>query len=778
MGALKNKHEETEENILSVLLFRFLPYWPLFIFLMVLMGIGATLYLRYATPMYSANATILIKDQKKGVDDSKMVESLDMYNSNKIVENEIVVLSSKGLMQQVVKNLHLYAPIYEKGQVRDNNAYVSSPVVIEAENPDALTTTRDVMLTYDSVNSKVVVDGRRYPMNRFVPTAYGNLKFSKNKKAYRTPTGPLYFSLFKPESIAGGFASRVQISATNKISTVLQINYQDESPDRAKDVLNQLLWVYTENTVKEKDALAANTLSFIESRLKLVVQDLDSIERTIQKYKSQQGIVDLSEQGREFLHSVSENDRQTSNINVQLAVLDQVERYVVSKNNKGGIVPSTLGINDQILTSLLQKLSDAESEHDKLRQTMAENSPAVIAVTNEIERLRPAILENVRSQRNNMLASRRNLAQTNGMYTSMLRTIPAKERELLEISRQQSIKNNVYSFLLQKREETALSSSSSLADSKVIDLATASYSPVSPKPLIAYLAALVFAFGLGIAIVIAKELLTGKILFRQDIERYTQIPIVAEIVSLKDKGGVVVNQPDKIYISEQFRHLRAAMGLYGRVVTRKKILITSSIPGEGKSFVAANLAMSLALSGKKVVLVDADIRGPKTSSTFNLYYKSGLANYLQNEVELEQIINTSDNPNLFIIPAGQSEGNPTELLLNGQLPELFGKLERLFDYVIVDTSPVDPVTDAYVLSEFCDRTLFIVRHGHTPKTMIQMLDENNKIKALKNLAIVFNGVKKRGFIKGSYGYGYGFGYEYVYKSSEGKQKDTAKTFLN
>jgi capsular exopolysaccharide synthesis family protein len=409
---------------------------------------------------------------------------------------------------------------------------------------------------------------------------------------------------------------------------------------------------------------------------------------------------------------------------------------------------------------------------------MGENSPAVIAVTSEIERLRPAILENVRNQRNSMVASRSNLAQTNGMYNSMLRTIPVKERELLEISRQQTIKNNVYSFLLQKREETALSSSSALADSKVVDKATVSFNPVSPKSIIAYLAAVMLAFIIGIAVVVAKELLTGKILFRQDIEKYTQIPIVAEIVSLKGKGGVVVNQPDKIYISEQFRHLRAAMGLYGRVVTRKKILVTSSIPGEGKSFVAANLAMSLALSGKKVVLVDADIRGPKTSSTFNLYGETGLANYLQSEAQLEQIIYPGQHENLSVMPAGFCESNPTEVLLNGQLPEMFGKLERMFDYVIVDTSPVDPVTDAYVLSEFCDRTLFIVRHGHTPKAMMQLLDDNNKIKALKNLAIVFNGVKKRGFLKGSYGYGYGFGYEYVYKNKDTKQKGAVKPSMN
>lgn len=778
MAASKLNREQQEENILSVLLFRFAPYWPLFLFLVVALSTGAFLYLRYATPMYSAKATILIKDQRKGIDESEMEKSLDMYNSTKIVENEIVVLSSKGVMTQVINNLNLYAQVYEKGQVRDNIAYNTSPVMITAENPEAITAASGLSLAYNENTGTVTFDGRRYPMNQFVLTPHGKIKFDKNPKAYKAPAGPLFVDLYPPQNIAGRFASRVNIVPTNKISTVLQVNFLDESPGRAVDVLNELLAVYTQNTIKEKDALAANSLSFIESRLAMVQQDLDSIERTIQRYKSSQGIVDLSEQGREFLRSVSENDRKASEIGMNMAVLDQVERYVVSKNNKSGIVPATLGLNDPVLSNLLTRLSEAETNQEKLKQTQAENSPAVVAVTSEIERLRPAILENVRNQRNNMVASRSNLAQTNGMYSSMLRSIPAKERELLEISRQQTIKNNVYSFLLQKREETALSSSSAVSDSKVIDKASSSYSPVSPNNSVAYIVALIIAFGIGIAVVIAKELLTGKILFRQDIEKFTQIPIVAEIISVKGASGVVVDQPDKVFVSEQFRHMRAAMGLYGRVVTRKKILISSSIPGEGKSFVAANLSMSLALSGKKVILIDADIRGPKTSSTFQLYQQPGLANYLQDEVKLESIIYPTQHANLSVLPAGTTSENPTELLLNGQLPELFGKLERLYDYVIVDTSPVDPVTDAYVLSEFCDRTLFIVRHGHTPKAMIQILDENNKVKGLKNLAIVFNGVKKRGFLKGSYGYGYGFGYEYVYKGKEGKKKDPVKPSLN
>jgi tyrosine-protein kinase Etk/Wzc len=771
------KKEEKEVNILSVLIFRFMPYWPLFILLFVLFGFGAWLYIRYAKPMYEDYATILIKDEKKGVDDSKMLETLNFYTSKKIVENEMVIIKSRALMKEVVEKLKLYAPIYEQGRIKNVIAYNSSPITIEAQQPDSLKASGEVPFTFNRDKRTVVINKENYKLNEWISTPYGILKFTENLKANIAPSTPLYFTIMNPEGVASTLSSRLSIMPANKISTVLQLTLADESPVRAKEILDELTEVYAKSTINEKNALAANTLSFIEERLKYVEKDLNSIEKSIQQYKSQKGIVDLSEQGKVFLQNVSNNDRQSANINMQLAVLDQVEQYVVSKNNKTGIVPATLGLEDNVLTQLLDKLYNAEIEYEKLRQTMAENNPAVVAIAGEIENIRPAILENVRNQRTSLQASLDNLKLTNGIYTSMLKTIPQKERELLEISRQQTIKNSVYSFLLQKREETALSSSSTIADSRLIDKAIASYTPVSPKKFIVYLGALVLAFITAIFIVISKEILTNKILFRSDIEGYTQIPIAAEIASVKHKQELVINQPDNVYVSEQFRHLRAAIGLYGKVASKQKILITSSIAGEGKSFVAANLALSIAMSGKKVVLLDADLRGPKTSIIFGIEDKAGLSEYLEENASVGEILIDSGNKNLYVISAGGPCNNPTELLLNGKLDKLFTHLENQFDYIIIDTSPTDPVTDAFVLSEYCDKTLFVVRHGYTPKTMVQLLDENNKIKALHNPSIVFNGVKKRGFLNGSYGFGYGFGYEYVYKDREGFKKNRKRTLF-
>lgn len=762
------KTEEKEESVLDVLLFRFTPYWPLFLLLMFLFCAGAWLHLRFSTPLYQAYATILLKDERKGADDSRMLESLNIYTASKIVENEMEVLRSRTLMKDVVVNLHLYAPINADESFNSFDAYTSSPIIIEAEDPENVTGLNAIPFVYHKNKRTVTIEQRNYSIGKWVTTPYGVLRFVENPRAYpgSAEGKSLYFSLIRPEAIASYMVSRLSVRPTNKIATVLGLTYIDESPVRAKDILNELINVYAISSIKEKNSMAANTLSFIDERLGYVIQDLDSIERSIQQYKSRQGVVNLSEQSKNFLQNVSENDRQVSNINMQLAVLDQVERYVISKNDKAGIVPASLGLNDELLSQLLQKLYDAELQYDKLKLTMAENSPQITSVVNEIESIRPTILENVRNQRVSLLASRNNVSATSGMYYSYLKTIPQKERELLEISRQQSIKNNVYSFLLQKREETALASSSTLADSRTIDPAIASYSPVSPQKNKAYLVAVVLSLITGIALVFGKELLTRKILFRSDIAKYTKIPIVGEITSVKHKQELVINKPDKVFVSEQFQHLRAAIGLHGRGISKQKVLITSSIAGEGKSFVAANLALSLSLSGKKVLLIDGDLRGPKTSFIFNMEEKEGLTEFLEGKRSIAEIIHQSGYNNLYIIPAGGVCNNPTELLFNGRLNELFTYIEELFDYILVDTSPVDPVTDAYVLSEYCDKTLFVIRHGYTPKTMVQLIDESNKITALQNPLIVFNGIKKRGFINGSYGFGYGFGYEYLYKNRE------------
>ena len=773
-----NTTNTQEENLLSWIMFRFMPYWPLFLLFFILSVGAAYAYLLYTNAKYEATATLIIKDEKKGYDDSKMMESLDLINPKNIIENEVEVLQSRTLMDTVIKDLHLYAPQFEEGKIKSTSAYLTSPITIEAADPDGFEDSlkdEKIYFRHNVAEASVSLnDSLRFKLNEWVKTPYGTLKFILNRK-YEPPeeAKPLYFTLVRPKKAVQDLLENLTVTPSSKLSTIVYLNFIDEVPKRGEDILNELIKSYNFAALDEKNNLAKNTLSFVEERLNAVAKDLDSIEIKIQRYKSGKGAIDISTQGQLFLQNVSTNDQKMSDVSMQLAVLDQVEKSVTSKYNSGGIVPSTLGVNDPVLSQLLNKLYASELEYEKLKGTVGENNHLLISVTDQINKIRPDILENIQSQRRGLIASKGNISSTNGMYNSMLKTIPGKERELLEISRQQSIKNGIYSFLLQKREETALSFSATASDSRIVDKAESSIEPISPKPKIIYLVAIIAALALAIGIITLRELLNGKILYRQEVEAMTSFPILGEVAYQKGAPPIVIERGKRTFIAEEFRKLRVSLPFLGIGNGAKKIMVTSSIPGEGKSFIACNLAISLSLVGKKVVLVDLDLNNPSLNTIFGKRDDPGVSDYLSGKKEPEEIIKRlDDHPDLFFISTGALPDNPSELISNGRVKLLMDYLGNSFDFVVIDTPPVVPVTDAYLLSDYCDATLYVVRHNYTPKTMIKRLDESNKINSLTNPAIVFNGVKPRGFFNKNYGYGHGYGYVYDAKTYNKKKKES------
>ena len=754
--------EDVEETSLGDLLYKFLPFWPLFVLLLIISLSAAWVYLRYTMPVYETSATLLIKDDKSNTPANEMMEAFDMFGSKKSVENEVEVLQSKTLMQEVVKNLHLYAPVTVQGRVMSQSAYVISPIVIEAKYPDSVKAVKKIDFSYNENEPSISFDNKNYPLNQWVATPFGVIRFLSNKY-YREPNNTekenhFYFSLITVKNAANNILKQIKVVPSSKQSTVIDLSIDGEIPKRGEDILNELLVVYNKAAILDKNVLAANTLKFVEDRLKLVAADLDTVEGNLQQFKAHNKITDISSQGQIYLQTVATNDQKISDINMQLAVLDQVENYVKSKEGMGGIVPATLGVADPVLTELLQKLSDLELQYTQTKKIVPENNPAVIALVDGINKLKPGILENIQSQRKNLVAGRTDLSATNNRYSSMLTTIPEKERELLDISRQQSIKNDIYTFLLQKREETALSFASAVADSRIIDKAESSDVPVSPKRKLIYLAAILGALALGIAIIYIKDILTRTIQDRSEIEKYAPIPVLGEVVYDRSKSSIVIAEGKRSFIAEQFRQLRTSLTYMGVDESHKKILITSSITGEGKSFIAVNLGISISLMNKKVVLIELDLRKPKLSEHFNIPRHEGLSTYLIGKAAMQEIIKLTNIANLSLIPSGPIPPNPSELISNGRLQELLAYLGTQYDYILIDTAPVNPVTDAFILSPMCDVTLYVVRHAYTPKIFLKKLEEKLKTKSLKNPAIVYNGIKGKGFGKYGYGYGYGYGY--------------------
>ena len=388
-----------EETAIGSVIYKYLSYWPLFLILTIICLTGAYLYLWYATPLYQARASLVIKDQKKGSDDTKFMEQLDLINTNKIIDNEIEVIKSRILMAKVVRALNLYAPIYQQGKFKSTSAYLTSPVLVQAAAPDSLKEIAQVYLQYDSASATVLLDNKyKYQLNKWLATPYGTLRFVNNPKYYNNyQNKPFYFALIQPRNAALGLLGNLEVYPSSKASSIIDLNYTDEVPTRAEDILNNLLINYTQAGLEEKSKLAKNTLSFVEGRLAVVSNKLDSIERQIQQYKSGTGAINLSSQGEMFLQNVSSNDQKLSDVSNQLVVLNEVEKFVKNKDNNAGIVPSTVGVSDPVLTQLVNNLYSAQLEYEKLKKTVAENNPLLVSVSDQINKIKPDILNNIQS---------------------------------------------------------------------------------------------------------------------------------------------------------------------------------------------------------------------------------------------------------------------------------------------------------------------------------------------------------------------------------------------
>ena len=770
--------EKTDTDLLQQFICRYLPYWPIFVALCIFSLITGSLYLKCKTPLYEVTASILIKDEKRGLDDSKVEDALNLFGQKKIIENEIEVIHSRSIISQIVTHLNLYAPVEERSAFIYRSAYLTSPVKIELERPEDLYEASRVKFRYFDQTQTVVIHDTKYPLNQWIASPWGKIRFSKNPLNTTNASEKSFFLSFVslPKKI-NELQNGIEVSPSSKLSTVINISYKDAIPLRGEAIINELITDYEQAAVNDKNLIAANTLDFVEKRLQLVSKQLDDVESNVQKFRTDNGVIDISQQSNQYLQNVSENDQKLSEMDVQLSVLDQIEKYILSKQNQPGLVPTTLGIKDAMLGRLLETLYDSEIQYDKLKKTTAEDNPILLSIKNEIAKIKPSILENVRNQRNSIQAARNKLVSTSSHYNNMLNTLPQKEKQLAEISRQKNIENSIYSFLLQKKEEASLAFNAAVSDSRFIDKAQSSTQPVSPKPWMVYLIALLFPVPFVSIVINARELLGNKILFRRTIEELTVLPIIGELGYETSNQLLAIAKDQRTSITEQFRNLRSSVASRLSKEKRKTIMVTSSIAEEGKSFVAINLSVVFAQAGKKTVLIEADMYKPKLSSVFHVPDETGLSDIFAyaglHPMWASSIHRTATHDNLFIIPAGNTASNPSELLMNSNFNILMEELERKFDIIIIDSVPITPVPDAFTICRFAEITLFVVRHGVTPKENVLVLDEDMKMQNLKNVNIVFNGIKRRGIATTGYGYSYGYGFNsntgYGYYSSEEKK---------
>jgi|GEM_PF-376839 len=772
------------ENFFQQLAIKYLPFWPFFAVLLVISLALAFLYLQFTAPVYESSASILIKDEKKGQEDSKMEELLNLFNTKKIVENELEILRSNEVISVVVMQMRLYAPIYTesgwRGLIR-RSAYKSCPVILEAADPKTLKEARKVYFTISPDTNSVTFNGNSYRLNGWVNSQWGSIRFVKNPAFRPDPSVgndghvvKYYFTLTDLENETDAVSESLVAAPTSKQSSVISLKIKDAVPERGEAIITNIVNAYNMNEVRKKSEIAANTLSFIEERLKNAKYQLDSVDNSIQKYRNRTGIVDISEQSRLYLQSMASNDQQKNKLKIQMSVLDEVEHYLESRNDSSSVAPSTLEIADPSLSQLLDKFHTSQNEYARLRKTTAENNPILSSVKEEMTKTRSAILESIKSQKANLRASQSYVDQISNRDSAMANAIPLKEKELVEVSRQRNTTADIYAFLLQKREEAAsYSVNSILPDSYIVDKASSTANPVSPKPGLVFLIAVIFSFAVGSSMISIRKMLNNKILYRADIESLTHYPVIGEIIQGKFENSLVTASKERSFIVEQFRLLRSSVkNLTTPPGLIKRLVFTSSVEGEGKSFVATNLANSITRSNKKVVLMELDLHQPSICEMLGLERGIGITDYLLGKATAEEILlQTPFNPDLYFVRAGNLIEDASELLLSRKMEELLDYLNARADILIIDMPPINPITDFYVIAPLCDYTMYIVRHDKVRKNNIRMLHENMDSHNINNVALIFNGIKKRGIGQFSYGYGYGYGYDYKSSyDSYGKSK--------
>lgn len=793
--------EGNEEQInLQELLFRYLIHWPWFVASVILCVILAWAYLYIATPVYNISATVLIKDEEKGGGAGMSSElermGLDGFmSSSKNVDNEIEVLRSKSLAREVVNQMNLYVTYRDEDGFPAKELYRSSPVLVsltpqEAEKLSESMEIGMTLLPTGSVDVQIRIGEKEFQKHfdklpAVFPTDEGTVAFFENKDtlAVSPPKEEgmeRHITAFinRPMSVAKKYSEALSIAPTSKTTSVVVISLKNSNTQRGKDFINKLLEVYNINTNNDKNEVAQKTAEFIDERIGIISKELGSTEQDLEDFKRSAGITDLSSEAQIALTGNAEYEKKSVENQTQINLVADLQRYM--QGNEYEVLPTNVGLQDVGLAGAIDRYNEMLVERNRLLRTSTENNPTIINLNTSIKAMRSNVQATLDATLKGLQITRDDIAREAKRYTRRISDAPTQERQFVSIARQQEIKAGLYLMLLQKREENAITLAATANNAKTIDEALSDDKPVSPKKMMIYLAALVLGMGLPVGIIYLNGLTKFKIEGRTDVEKLTSLPIAGDIPLADEKtGSIAVFENKNNLMSETFRSIRTNLQFMlenGKNV----ILVTSTISGEGKSFISANLAISLSLLGKKVVIVGLDIRKPGLNKVFNLPKREhGITQYLTNTTtNLMDLVQPSDiNKNLFILPGGTVPPNPTELLARDGLDKAIDTLKKNFDYVILDTAPVGMVTDTLLIGRVADLSIYVCRADYTHKaefTLINNLAEEGK---LPNLCTVINGMdmkkKKYGYYYGygKYGKFYGYGKRYGYGYGYGDQQN-------
>ncbi len=751
---------------------KYLIYWKWFLAGIIVFLTLAFLFLRYTTPRYSATTSILIKDNKKAGISAEFEAFKDLgiigAGSSNNPDNEIEILKSRRVIGKVVDALNLDVFYYVSGRVKQTEVYKnSSPIKLDIISKNTIFQMKDTILNvriindynYEFLNDLGNVTST-HTFGEIVTNKVGTFKLERNKLADKKDVN---LRILPKYLVIDSYRNRFNISTVNKNSSVLRISLEDAVLAKAEDVLDELVRQYNIDAINDKNQVSEKTNEFINSRLKKVKSDLFIIDKNVEEFKTSKDFIGLPVEVQIAFESLKETNKDIIEINTQLSLANWMEESLKKESDKDDLLPTSIGFDDNSLVRLILSYNDILTEINKTEVSAGEKNPVLRSLKVRLSQLKSSLLRSLSNVRNSLELQLEELKKEEGKVLSKVKSIPSNERDYIDIAREQEIIAGLYSYLLKKKEETDISLAVTVPNAKIIDIAYGSNNPVYPKSKIIYLLAFFLGLLVPFIFIYIYELLDTKIHNKGDIETFLSVPFLGDVPRSDSKDKVIIGNDIRSSTAEAFRLIRTNLDFMLASNNRKQsksIFVTSTTSGEGKSFISINLAATLALSGQKVLLMGMDLRAPKVTEYLGIPERKGVTNYITDEdMTLESLIfSIPEIKGLDIMSSGVIPPNPAELLMTKRVENLFTIVKQEYDVVLVDTAPVNLVTDTLLISKYADMFMYVVRANYLDRRLLAVPQELYNEKKLPNMAIVLNDTDP----KRSYGYGYGgYGYGYV-----------------
>jgi tyrosine-protein kinase Etk/Wzc len=771
---------EKKSNTISPreLVLQYIRYVPWVLLSVLVMMLAAYIKLRYSTPVYSVSGKLLVKKNNSPYSGSneKFDDIFMMQSGGNNLNDEMEVIKSRSMAARVVKALQLQTQYFNKGNIRTSQLHPAEmPFTVDWQLiKDSTSAISNLITVVNNQQFKLNVSNTLYNFNQVIDQGHCKFRLIRTPRNFTVFGSNQFLVNWAPlESVAAGLSNAIGVLRVGELnSNVVSIAYNTENIPLGNSIINQFMIEYQKFGLEDKKSIASSTLSFIDGQLAAVKQDLGGIEKNLQTFQETSKIFNPEKQSDVFFDQQSEAGKQLLDNGVKLKVVQYLSNYIADKTSPYRTVSSSLGIEDPSFAAQVNEFNKLQYERESALKTTAPGNPMIKNMEEGIEILRNKMLGSLSNVSNGLKIALVDINSKSYEANSEIKKLPSKQKQLLEVTRQQKILEELYSYLLQKRLETSISSASTISNVKILETPlVGGLSPISPNRKGLYTMFIFIGLLIPVGIIFLLEYLNDKVKTRADIEKLTSTPVLGEVGHAAEGGALVVTKNNRQFIAEQFRIIRSNLQYILPKVDKPVMMVTSSFSGEGKSFISTNLGAVLAISGKKTVILEFDIRKPKIMEGLGLKERKGITNFIVGSVGLSEIIfPVPGQDNLFVIPCGPVPPNPAEMLLDQKIVIFFEQLKKQFDVIIIDTAPVGLVSDAITLAEHANACMYIVRHNYTYKKQVNLIDElyvNNK---LPHLSIIINDIISKGgygnYGYGNYGYGYG-NYGYGYGGSSG-----------